>query len=120
MESIFTRYRNTTVLVAVLFAQIVGLAMQVKRPTEGGSTRLIRYWIVSAITPLERGVVGASHSVRHAWSNYLYLRGVREENRDLKAQIERMRIEDVRLKQDADQARRLQAVLAFKEQFISQ
>src|SRR5438552_4461860 len=30
-----------------------------------------------------------------------------------------MRIEQVRMSQDADQARRLQALLAFKEQFIS-
>ena len=31
-----------------------------------------------------------------------------------------MRLEQVRMSQDADQARRLQALLAFKEQFISQ
>ena len=45
---------------------------------------------------------------------------MRAENRDLKAQIERMSLEQVRMSQDADQARRLQALLAFKEQFISQ
>ncbi len=119
MENVLNRYRNTTILVAVLFAQIVGLAVQVKRPAEAGSMTLIRYWAVSAITPLERGVIGAGHSLRNVWSNYLYLRGVREQNRNLKEQIDRMRIEEVRLKQDADQARRLQALLAFKEQFIS-
>jgi rod shape-determining protein MreC len=120
MENVLTRYRNTTILVAVLFVQIIALAVQVKRPVEGGSTRLIRYWVVSAITPLERGAVGASRALRHLWSDYLYLRGVRDENRALREQIDRMRIEEVRLKQDADQARRLQALLAFKEQFISQ
>jgi rod shape-determining protein MreC len=31
-----------------------------------------------------------------------------------------MSLEQVRMSQDADQARRLQALLAFKEQFISQ
>jgi rod shape-determining protein MreC len=82
--------------------------------------RLIRYWVVSAITPLERGVVNTSHGIRHIWSDYLYLRGVRAENRALKEQIDQMRIDEVRLKQDADQARRLQSLLAFKEQFISQ
>jgi rod shape-determining protein MreC len=44
---------------------------------------------------------------------------VRAENRNLKRQIERMSLEQVRMSQDADQARRLQALLAFKEQFIS-
>jgi rod shape-determining protein MreC len=120
MENVLTRYRNTTILVAVLFAQIIGLAVQVKRPTEAGPMRLIRYWVVSAITPLERAVVSTGHGFRSLWSDYLYLRGVRSENRALKEQIDRMRIEEVRLKQDADQARRLQALLAFKEQFISQ
>jgi len=57
---------------------------------------------------------------RNIWHNYFYLRGVRAENRSLKAQIERMSLEQVRMSQDADQARRLQALLAFKEQFISE
>ena len=120
MENVLTRYRNTTILVAVLFAQIIGLAVQVKKPTEAGPMRLLRYWVVSAITPLERAVVSTGRGVRGLWSDYLYLRNVRSENRGLKDQIDRMRIEEVRLKQDADQARRLQALLAFKEQFISQ
>src|SRR4029077_316663 len=53
------------------------------------------------------------------WTNYVYLRGVRQENRDLKFEIERLRPEQVRLSEDAEQARRLQALLGFKEQFIS-
>src|SRR5205807_2890191 len=53
------------------------------------------------------------------WHNYFYLRGVRAENRQLKEQIEQMRLEQVRLNEDAAQARRLQALLSFKEQFVS-
>jgi len=44
---------------------------------------------------------------------------VRAENRQLKDQIEHMRIDQVRLSEDAAQARRLQTLVAFKEQFIS-
>jgi rod shape-determining protein MreC len=44
---------------------------------------------------------------------------VRAENRQLKEQIEQMRLQQVRLADDAAQARRLQTLLAFKEQFIS-
>jgi len=65
-------------------------------------------------------LVWTQTSTGNLWRNYLYMRGVRAENRDLKQQIEQMRIEQVRLTQDADQARRLQGLLAFKEQFISQ
>jgi rod shape-determining protein MreC len=115
------RYRNLIVLVGVLFAQILGLAVQVnvKRTTDSEPTRLIRIWAVGMITPLEKALVWAQTSSSNVWHDYFYLRGVRAENRGLKQQIERMSLERVRISQDADQARRLQALLAFKEQFIS-
>jgi len=75
---------------------------------------------MSVITPIEKLVVASGHGVRDTWNDYVNLRGVRQENRDLKAQLERLRIEQVRMQEDAAQGRRLQAVLKFKEQFISQ
>jgi len=114
------RYKNLIVLAAVLFAQILGLAVQVKRTSDPESSRLIRVWAVGAVTPFEKALVWIQTSTGNLWHSYFYLRGVRVENRQLKEQIERMRLEQVRLSQDADQARRLQALLAFKEQFISQ
>src|SRR5947208_10360391 len=120
MENLISRYRNVTVLVAVLFAQVLGLAVQVKRSGENESSRLIRVWVVNAITPFEKGIVGLQGGVGNLWRNYFYLRGVRKENYDLKQQIEHLRLEQVRLNEDAEQARRLQALLGFKEQFISQ
>ncbi len=119
MESIISRYRNTTILVIVLFAQVLGLAVQIKRPGDSGSTTLLRRWVVSTITPIEKGLVASGHAVRGVWTNYIYLRGVRRENRALRDQLEQMRLEQVRLSEDASQARRLQYLLGFKEQFIS-
>src|SRR5271155_74493 len=116
------RYRNLIVLVGVLFAQVLGLAVQVnvKRTTDSEPTRLIRVWAVGMVTPLEKTLVWTQTSTSNLWHSYFYLRGVRAENRNLKAQIEQMRLEQVRMSQDADQAHRLQALLGFKEQFISQ
>jgi rod shape-determining protein MreC len=120
MESVLGRYRNLIVLVGVLFAQVMGLAVQVKRTNDSESTRLIRIWAVDTVTPLEKTLVWVQTTVGGVWHNYFYLRGVRAENRALKQEIERMRLEQVRMTQDADQARRLQSLLAFREQFISQ
>ena len=114
------RYRNLIVLVTVLFAQVLGLAVQVKRTSDSEPTRLIRVWAVGAVTPFEEGLHWLQTSTSGIWHNYLYLRGVRAENRDLKQQIQQMRLEQVRVSQDAEQAHRLQALLEFKEQFISQ
>ena len=120
MESFLGRYRNLIILVGVLFLQVLGLAVQVKTGVnEDKDTRLIRMWALGAITPFERGLVWVQNSTGNVWHNYFYLRGVRAENRQLKEQIEQMRLEQVRLTEDAAQARRLQTLLAFKEQFIS-
>ena len=120
MESVLGRYRNLVILVGVLFLQVLGLAMQVKRGgNDAENTRLIRIWTVDVITPFERLLVWGQSGSGNIWHNYFYLRGVRAENRQLKDQIEHMRLEQVRLSEDAAQARRLQALLAFKEQFIS-
>src|SRR3984957_3466075 len=119
MESVLGRYRNLIILVGVLFLQVLGLAVQVKRSADEQSTRLIRVWAVDLITPFERGLVWAQNSGNNLWHNYLFLRGVRVENRQLKEQIEQMRLEQVRLSEDATQAHRLQSLLAFKEQFIA-
>jgi rod shape-determining protein MreC len=120
MESVLGRYRNLIILVGVLFLQVLGLAMQVKKNgMDEEKTRLIRIWAVGAVTPFERGLVWVQSSTTSLWRNYFYLRGVRAENRQLKEQIEHMRLQQVRLAEDAAQARRLQTLLAFKEQFIS-
>jgi rod shape-determining protein MreC len=120
MENLVTRYRNVTILVAILFAQVLGLAIQVRRSSENQSSRLIRVWVVGAITPLEKLLVWSQGGVSGVWHNYVYLRGVRQENRDLREEIEKLRLEQVGLSQDAQQAQRLQSMLGFREQFISQ
>ena len=119
MESVLGRYRNLTILVGVLFLQVLGLAVQVKRSADAANTRLIRIWAVDAITPFERGLVWVQNGGRNLWHDYFFLRGVRAENRELKEQIEQMTLEQVRLSEDATQAHRLQSLLAFKEQFIA-
>jgi rod shape-determining protein MreC len=119
METVLGRYRNLIILVGVLFLQVLGLAVQVKRSPDAENTRLIRIWAVDLVTPFERGLVWAQNGGSNLWHNYFYLRGVRAENRQLKEQIEQMRLEQVRLTEDATQAHRLQSLLAFKEQFIA-
>ena len=114
------RYRNITFFGAVIIFQILGLAIQIKRRSENDSARLIRVWTVTAITPLEKGIVGLQTGVGNLWHNYIYLRGVRQQNRELQDKIQQLQLEQVRLRQDAEQARRLQTLLGFKEQFIDQ
>ena len=120
MENFIGRYRNLTILTAVLFAQVLGLGVQVRRPTDVGSQSLIRIWTVAAISPIEKVIVRAHQAVDDLWLNYVDLRGVRVENRALRQQLDHLRLEQARLEQDAAQGRRLGALLDFKEQFIGE
>lgn len=120
MENVLKRHGNITIFTAVLFVQLLALAYQVKRPTERGPVRVIRVWAVSAITPFEKAFVHSVDWTTNAFHNYIYLRNVRRQNEQLRDEIQRLRLEQVRLTQDANQARRLQALLGFKELYISQ
>src|SRR5215472_8720171 len=123
MENFFARYKNPLVLMAVLFIQVVALATQVKRQEDGkgagGGTRLIRVWTVTAFTPVEKMFVSTGRFFRDSWHNYVDLRNVRKQNRELQDQISRLQMEQARDKQDADQAKRLQVLLDFKEKFVA-
>ena len=119
MDNLIKRHANLSLLVVVLFAQLLGLAVQVKVETDEGTTRLIRRWTVAVFSPLQKAFVHGHGGVRNTWNGYFWLRGVRQENEELKAQLDQMRLEQVRLKEDAEQGKRLQYLLAFKEQYIS-
>src|SRR6516162_8028428 len=120
MENFFTRYKNPMVLMAVLLIQVIALATQVKRTENSrnaGGTRLIRVWTMTAITPFERVFVATGYFFRNTWHNYIDLHDVRKKNRELQEEIDRLRLEQVRLRNDADQDRRLQSLLYFKDRY---
>jgi len=122
MENVLSRVRNTLnliVLAAVLVAQVIGLAVQVKRPSDGG-TRLIRVWAISLVTPITRSIIHTQDWFTNSWRNYIWLRDARKENEELKDEIAQMKMQQIRLVEDAGQAHRLQVLLGFKEQYISQ
>jgi rod shape-determining protein MreC len=122
MESFFSRYKNVLVLIVVLLVQVVGLAVQVRRPVAGApeaaQIRLIRYWMVSLVAPPARLVHAIGGGFRGMWSNYVNLRGVRQQNQDLKTEVERLRMEQAGLVEDARQGQRLQKLLDFKGNYI--
>jgi len=124
MESFFIRFKNVLVLVAVLLAQTIGLAIQVRRPVESGApdserVTLLRHWVVAVVTPFERFFHGIGYNVRYGWSNYIDLRDTRQKNQDLKNEIARLRLEQAQLAEDAMQGHRLQELLKFQQHYVA-
>jgi rod shape-determining protein MreC len=119
-----SRYKNILVLVAILLGQVIGLAMQVRKPNptcgDQPSVRLIRYWVIAFISPIEKLFHGTGGGVSNLWSNYINLRHVQDQNQQLREQLNRLQLEQAGLLEDARQGQRLQAMLAFKEHYINQ
>lgn len=123
MESFFSRYRNALVLIVVLVAQLLALAIQAKRPKADGADQpavsLMRYTVVTVVTPPERLFHSTGLWFRSVWDGYIDLVHVRRENAALKQQVQRLRLEQDSIAQDAAQGLRLQRMLGFKEKYIS-
>jgi len=123
MESFVVRYRNLLVLLVLLVAQILGLAMQVRRAGsgqtgDGQSVRLIRLWANGIVSPPERALHSTGSGISWIWYNYFDLRHVRQQNADLQKTIDRLRLEQAALLEDAKQGQRLQALLNFQQKYI--
>lgn len=127
MESIFVRYRNYIVLLAMLFAQVVGLAVQVRRTDagrnsltmhDGPGVRLIRVWANALVSPPERFIHSIDLAIVGTWQNYFDLRNARDENRDLQKTVDRLRLEEAALLEDAKQGQRLQSLMGFEEKYL--
>jgi rod shape-determining protein MreC len=58
--------------------------------------------------------------VHKVWSGYVGLRGAHQENAALQLEVARLRLEQAEFAEDAAQGRRLQALLAFKQQYVAQ
>jgi rod shape-determining protein MreC len=129
MESFFVRFKNPLILLVILLAQTIGLAVQVRRPAAAGpadassadshSISLVRYWVVSVVTPFERFFHGIGTNVYGGWSNYIDLRHTRQQNDALKQQLADMRLQQAAIAQDAIQGHRLQALLDFQQHYVA-
>jgi len=123
MESFFSRFKGALVLVAVLLAQVIGLASQMKRTDgpgemDGHHVRVARAWAAYTIVPIESLLKHMGQGVRGVWNNYVDLRHVRQHNKDLQYQIDQLRLRETALSEDARQGQRLQKLLAFKQQYV--
>lgn len=126
MESFFSRFRNPLVLIALVLLQVLALAVQVQRPgngldggADGRRVTKLRGWTIAGVVPVERLMHGTSLKVRGIWYGYVDLRGARRQNAQLRQDVARLREEQAAFAEDAAQGRRLQALLQFKEQYVT-
>ncbi len=112
MVGIPSRHRSIFLLGGVVLLQILLLAVQIKRDSQG---RLIRVWTVGAVSPFERaGAHGVSH-IRDTWNHYFALQHTSRENEDLKRENGALKLQITQLESKAGEADRLAALLKFRQ-----
>lgn len=108
-----SRHRPLVLLVAVILAQVMVLAFQIKR---GRDVRLIRVWSADLLTPLQRAGTFLISKVDGVWFGYVDLRDVRVENRQLTEEVGKLRLKNEQLEGQAAQAVRLARLLGFRQE----
>ena len=117
MLEFFARYRNVSVLAAVLFLQFILLGYQVKRDDD---VRILRVWTVAAITPIEIALNAVSSFVTATWQQYVWLVGTSEQNRQLREQVSRLKLENQEFRRALTRLGREAELAEFQKQILSE
>jgi len=111
MIDIYSRHRPLALLAAVVFAQILLLAFQIKREHD---VPLIRFWAAELITPVGRLGTWSTSKVHGVWYGYIALHGANGENERLRDEVNQLRIQNANLETQAAEAQRLSVLLNFR------
>jgi rod shape-determining protein MreC len=105
------RHRSLALLGGVLLAQVLLLAVQIRRDTQ--HVRLIRVWAVGMVTPFERAGTWTITKVRGTWNGYFALVHTHRDDLAMKAEMDRLKIQNAELQGQSAEAQRLAAMLGF-------
>src|ERR1700739_4549750 len=112
MIALPSRHRSLYLLIGVVVLQVLLLAVQIKRDSQG---RLIRVWTVSAISPVERSGAWGIGRVRDAWRHYFALSDTARQNHGPRRESGPLKLEISRLQGKSAEADRLAGLLNFKQ-----
>jgi rod shape-determining protein MreC len=112
MVAIPSKHKSLTLLAGVILAQLLLLAVQIKRDSRG---RLIRVWAISAAYPFERSGAWGFGKIRGVWTHYFALQDTEKENEALRVENDALKLTISQLQGRAAEADRLAALLSFKQ-----
>jgi rod shape-determining protein MreC len=110
-DTIISRHRPLSLLAALILAQVLLLAFQIKREN---NIRLVRYWTVQTFTPVERVGTWSFSKIGGIWGGYIGLRNARTENARLQKELDQLRMRNRELESQAAEGQRLAGLLNFR------
>jgi rod shape-determining protein MreC len=112
MVGIPSRHKSLVLLVGVVVLQVLLLAVQIKRDSQG---RLIRVWTVGAVSPFERAGAYGIGGIRNTWNHYFALQNTTRDNEKLRRENDTLKLQITQLQGKAAEADRLAALLNFRK-----
>jgi rod shape-determining protein MreC len=111
MVAIPSRHKSLVLLAGVIVLQVLLLAVQIKRDSQG---RLIRVWTVGAVSPFERAGSYGFGWFRGVWHHYFALQNTTKDNEQLRREIDTLKLQNAQLQGKAAEADRLAVLLNFR------
>ena len=112
MVAIPSRHKSLVLLAGVIVLQVLMLAVQIKRDSEG---RLIRVWTVGAVSPFERAGSSGFGWIRNTWRHYFALQNTTRESEQVRRENDALKLQVSQLQGKAAEADRLAALLNFRQ-----
>ncbi len=112
MAGIPSRHKSLVLLAGVIILQVVLLAVQIKRDSQG---RLLRVWTVGAVSPFERAGAKGIGNIRSTWSHYFALQNTSRDNEQLRRENDALKLQVNQLQSKAAEADRLAGLLNFRQ-----
>ena len=112
MVAIPSRHKSLVLLAGVIVLQVLMLAVQIKRDSEG---RLIRVWTVGAVSPFERAGSSGFGWFRTTWRHYFALQNTTKENEQIRRENDGLKLQISQLQGKAAEADRLAVLLNFRQ-----
>jgi rod shape-determining protein MreC len=112
MVAIPSRHKSLVLLAGVILLQVLLLAVQIKRDSQG---RLIRVWTVGALSPFQRAGAHGVGSIRGIWNHYFALQNTTRDNEHLRRENDALKLQVTQLQSKAAEADRLAGLLNFRK-----